>query len=119
MRVWPVLLPLALGACDRAPDPAPGVVFADAVIALPDDPVDLPPGPGKQAVAENCTACHSPSTMFQQPSISREKWLSIVGKMIEVYKAPVDKAAIPDIVDYLVAVQERQAAEAGAPATNP
>lgn len=98
------LLPLALllAACERAPT----VTFADASIILPDDPLDLPPGPGVDAVIANCTACHSPSTMLQQPRMSREKWEATVTKMRETYKAPLDDAAIPAIVDYLVDVQE-------------
>ena len=96
----------ALAACDSAPK----VAFADASITLPDDPLDLPEGPGRDAVLENCTACHSPSTMLQQPKVSREKWESIVGKMRTLYKAPVDEAAVPAIVDYMVHVQAAQPA---------
>lgn len=97
----PALAILALTACDRTPQ----VRFTDASITLPDDPLDLPALPGRDAVIANCTACHSPSTMLQQPRISREKWQGVVAKMVEVYKAPVDEAAIPAIVDYMVAVQ--------------
>ena len=102
-----ILLALALTACDSAPL----VTFADASITLPDDPLDLPEGPGREAVIANCTACHSPSTMLQQPKVSTEKWDSIARKMIEVYKAPVDEAAIPAITAYMVQVQAQQAAD--------
>jgi hypothetical protein len=106
MRAFAILASLALLAgCDRAPD----VVFEDASITLPDDPLDLPDLPGRDAVIANCTACHSPSTMLQQPQVSREKWESQVKKMVEIYKAPVDPAAVPQIVDYMVAVQAQQA----------
>lgn len=102
MRAAAILLAaLLLTGCERAPE----VTFADASITLPDDPLDLPDLPGRDAVIANCTACHSPSTMLQQPKIPREKWESQVTKMIEVYKAPIDEAAIPAIVDYMVAVQ--------------
>lgn len=103
MRVAALMLALALAACDSGPK----VAFANANVTLPDDPVDLPEGPGRDAVIENCTACHSPSTMLQQPKVPREKWESIVGKMKKLYKAPVDEAAVPAIVDYMVAVQAR------------
>jgi hypothetical protein len=96
-----LLLALAVTGCERPP----AVTFADASINLPEDPLDLPEGPGRQAVVENCTACHSPSTMLQQPRVSREKWEGIARKMIEVYKAPAEEAAIPAIADYMVAVQ--------------
>ena len=95
------VLALALAGCESQPQ----VTFTDVSVTLPDDPIDLPEGPGRQAVLENCTACHSPSTLLQQPRVSREKWESIATKMIEVYKAPVDEDAIPAIAGYMVAVQ--------------
>lgn len=111
MKRLSIILGMLLTGCDRTPE----VTFADVAITLPNDPMELPPGSGMRAVVENCTACHSPSTMLQQPRVSREKWQSIVGKMIEVYKAPVDQQAIPEIVDYLVAVQSEQAEAAKRP----
>ena len=113
MKHWAIIVAVLLAGCDSRPD----VVFADAAIILPDDPAELPPGPGLQAVVENCTACHSPSTMLQQPQVPRAKWESIIGKMIETYKAPVDEKAIPDIVDYFVAVQTAQVANPGGSAS--
>lgn len=98
-----LILALALAGCDSAPK----AVFADASITLPDDPIELPEGPGRDAVLANCTACHSPSTMLQQPKVSKEKWESIVGKMKKLYKAPIDDAAAAEVVDYMVAVQAR------------
>ena len=107
MRAAVLLLALALAGCDSGPK----VAFADASITLPEDPLDLPQGPGRDAVIENCTACHSPSTMLQQPRVSREKWESIVGKMRKLYKAPIDDAAVPAIVDYMVHVQSQPEAK--------
>ena len=109
MRAAVLTIAVLLAGCDTPPD----VTFSDAAITLPDEPLELPPGPGMAALAENCTACHSPSMMFQQPPLPRDKWEGIVTKMIEVYKAPVDPAAAPRIVDYLMARQAAQA-EAGA-----
>ena len=95
-------LPLLLAGCERTPE----VTFADVSITLPDDPVPLPPGPGMETVAENCTACHSPAMMLQQPRLPRAKWEGLVDKMITVYKAPVDPANTQVIVDYLMAMQD-------------
>jgi len=106
MRRSLILFALVLAGCDRAPE----VTFADAAITLPDDPLDLPPGAGREAVIANCTACHSPSMMLQQPRISRETWESIVDKMVTVYKAPVDEAAIPAIIGYLTLMQDQTSA---------
>ena len=109
MKAFAILPALALLAgCNSAPD----VTFDDVAITLPEDPIDLPDLPdlpGRDAVVANCTACHSPSTMLQQPQVSREKWESQVKKMVETYKAPVDPDAIPAIIDYMVAVQAQQA----------
>lgn len=110
MRALALLVMLALAGCERAPE----IAFADASITLPDDPLDLPPGPGAEAVIANCTACHSPSTMLQQPRMAREKWLATITKMRETYKAPIDEAAIPVIVDYLMTAQEAEAAREAA-----
>ena len=115
MRYALILAPLLLAGCEAAPQ----VAFADASITLPDDPLDLPPGPGLQAVVENCTACHSPSTMLQQPEVKRKKWESIIGKMAEVYKAPIDQSAVPEIVDYLMAAQAARPPERSAPDVAP
>ncbi|MFN3864542.1 MAG: cytochrome c [Erythrobacter sp.] len=106
MRRAVLLAALALLAgCERAPQ----VTFADAAITLPEDPAVLPDLPGREAVIAHCTACHSPSMMLQQPEIPRKKWESIVAKMAEVYKAPIDQRAVPEIVDYLIAAQDAQA----------
>lgn len=112
MRHLAIILPaLLITGCDRQPD----VTFADASITLPDDPLALPDLPGRDAVIANCTACHSPSTMLQQPRIPAAKWESIICKMVEVYKAPIDQAAVPAIVQYMVAAQAAEAeAEASA-----
>jgi hypothetical protein len=116
MRRVAALAALALLAgCDRAPQ----VTFADAAITLPADPAVLPDLPGRDAVIAQCTACHSPSMMLQQPTIPRAKWESIVGKMSEVYKAPIDQAAVPQIVDYLMAAQAARPAEQSAPDVAP
>lgn len=103
MKKFAILPVLLLAACDGAPK----VAFEDASITLPEDPVVLPEGPGRNAVLENCSACHSPSMLMQQPKVPRAKWEAIVGKMRKVYKAPVDDAAAAQVVDYMLAVQAR------------
>lgn len=101
IAIFPALLLLA--ACDSAPK----VAFADASVTLPDEPVALPEGPGREAVLGNCSACHSPSMLMQQPKVPRAKWEAIVAKMRKVYKAPIDDAAAGQVVDYMLAVQAR------------
>jgi hypothetical protein len=71
----------------------------------PPDTVVLKPSPlpGYQKAMANCTSCHSAEYMQYQPSTaSRKYWDAMVHRMKSVFKAPVEDADMPDIVDYLV-----------------
>jgi cytochrome c5 len=59
------------------------------------------PGPGSDAINNNCLACHSADHVLNQPSLSREAWQEVVNKMITAYKAPVSPDDAKAIVDYL------------------
>jgi len=59
-------------------------------------------GPGADLVNNNCLACHSAGMVLTQPRLSRAAWQAEVEKMQKTYKAPVDAADVPAIVDYLV-----------------
>lgn len=87
---------LALSACqDRAPE------FSAVSIALPDDDVLFPDGPGVDAVTANCSACHSADMILNQPRPTRAQWQSLIGKMRSVHKATIDPAAEAAVLDYL------------------
>lgn len=98
-----VLLLLALAGCQQAD----AFAFQNVSVTLPDDTTALPPGPNVDIVTQNCTACHSPSMILTQPRLTRAAWEGEVAKMIKVYKAPVEADAVPAIVEYLVATNER------------
>ena len=77
--------------------------------------VDLPPGdsmfPGgaaADAINNNCLACHSADMVLNQPALPKATWEAEVHKMINVYKAPVDDADVPAIVDYLASMKSAQ-----------
>jgi hypothetical protein len=58
------------------------------------------PGYGKAQAA--CVSCHSAEYMaYQPPSAARPYWEAMVKRMKVVFKAPLDDADIPVIVDYL------------------
>jgi sulfite dehydrogenase (cytochrome) subunit B len=72
-------------------------------IELPPDGVQMKasnlPGYTKAAV---CAACHSAEYMQYQPATAaRPYWEAMVKRMKLVFKAPINDADIPDIVDYL------------------
>jgi hypothetical protein len=73
-------------------------------IVLPPDGVQLKASslPGYAKAQAICAACHSAEYMqFQPPSAARPYWDAMVKRMKVVFKAPVDDADIPLIVDYL------------------
>ena len=86
--------------------PAPSTVSANG-ITLRSVNVDNPDsdrmfeGPGAEVVNNNCLACHSAGMVLTQPRLSRVAWQAEVEKMRNTYKAPVDAADVPAIVDYL------------------
>ena len=72
---------------------------------LPPDGVQLSasPLPGYAKAAKGCVACHSAEYMlYQPPTAPRPYWDAMVKRMKTVFKAPLDDAEMPDIVDYLV-----------------
>ncbi len=86
---------------------AMSVMGASAVtksIELPPDGIvwkasDLP---GYAKVQANCVACHSAEYgQYQPPNASRAYWDAMVKRMKLVFKAPIDDADMPAIVDYL------------------
>jgi mono/diheme cytochrome c family protein len=73
-------------------------------IVLPPDGVQLKPSPlpGYVKAQGNCVACHSAEYMlYQPPTAPRAYWDTMVKRMKAVFKAPLNDADIPEIVDYL------------------
>jgi hypothetical protein len=70
-------------------------------VDLPDSNRMFPPGPGSDAINNNCLACHSAGMVLNQPELSKQAWAAEVNKMINIYKAPVAAEDVGPIVDYL------------------
>ena len=73
-------------------------------IVLPPDSAMLTasPLPGYAKAQANCGACHSAEYMlYQPPTAPRPYWEAMVKRMKVVFKAPIDDADMPAIVDYL------------------
>jgi len=74
-------------------------------ITLPPDGMQLKesPLPGFAKAQASCVACHSAEYMrYQPPTAARPYWDAMVKRMKVVFKAPIDDADMPVIVDYLV-----------------
>ena len=84
------------------------VAFATPVTAktiqLPPDGVQLKASalPGYAKAQAICTACHSAEYMLYQPlTAPRPYWEAMVKRMKAVFKAPIEDADMPAIIDYL------------------
>jgi hypothetical protein len=97
--------------CDRAdagasrrvasrPNQCDRVTLRSVAVDLPDRGVTFP-GPGSDAVNNNCLTCHSAGMVLNQPEMSRTVWQGEVEKMIGTYKAPIAQGDVGAIVDYL------------------
>jgi hypothetical protein len=76
---------------------------AGSACAAEESQTVLKPGAGRDTVANNCMTCHSLDYIeMNSPFLDRKGWEGEVSKMITAYKAPVDQAKVPEIVDYLV-----------------
>ena len=78
---------------------------------LPADSAELRPSPlpGYAKAQAQCTACHSAEYMlYQPPNAGRPYWDAMTKRMKAVFKAPIDDADIPVIVDYLTATYGTQ-----------
>jgi cytochrome c5 len=93
-----VLVPLAARA-------AAPLELKSVMVDLPDSNRTFPPGPGSDAVTNNCLACHSAGMVLNQPTLSKAAWAAEVNKMITAYKAPVAPEDVGAIVDYLTGLQ--------------
>ena len=77
-----------------------GVTLHSVSIDLPDS-VRMFPGPGADAINNNCLACHSAGMVLNQPVLTKSAWQAMVTKMIQNYKAPVSEEDVAAVVDYL------------------
>lgn len=78
-------------------------------ITLPEETTAFKPGPNREVVMNNCTACHSSDYVQTQPrgaKFSKDFWTAEVNKMVKVYGAPIEDADIPKIVEYLTATYQ-------------
>ena len=83
---------------------AAGTLANAKTIELPPDGAQLKVSalPGYVAAKANCVACHSAEYMlYQPPTAPRPYWDAMVKRMKAVFKAPINDADMPAIIDYL------------------
>ena len=79
----------------------PALVQQLPAMDLPSGDSMFPGGTAADAINNNCLACHSADMVLNQPSLPKATWDAEVHKMINVYRARIDDADVPAIVDYL------------------
>ena len=92
-------------AAALAAEPALAATAMPVTYDMPEETLELAPGPGREAAAV-CAACHSVDYIATQPRGLRDPaafWTAEVAKMRHSYGAPIEAADMPAIVDYLVA----------------
>jgi mono/diheme cytochrome c family protein len=98
--------PFQIAACLLATTLVTSPAFAvTKSIQLPPDGAQLKisPLPGFDKALHNCVACHSAEYMlYQPPTSARPYWDTMVKRMKTVFKAPIEDADIPILVDYMV-----------------
>lgn len=72
------------------------------VVQFPAETAQLKPGPGLEAVRNNCMTCHSVDYIYMQPPLTREQWLGEVTKMKKAMGAPIPDGEVDTIVQYLM-----------------
>jgi mono/diheme cytochrome c family protein len=75
-------------------------------ITLPRYQPNLPPGPGREAFATCCLACHTDRYISTQPPFSAAKWEAEVHKMVKTYGAYVTDEQVPEVVKYVIFLQK-------------
>jgi hypothetical protein len=76
-------------------------VIKSTTVDLPSDGGMFPGGASADAINNNCLACHSTEMVLNQPALPKATWEAEVRKMIAVYRAPIEEADVPAIVNYL------------------
>lgn len=104
-KTYPLLL-LAVAISIPMPGQAePAVMLKSLSVTLPETSATFPPGPGVDAVNNNCLSCHSVEMVMNQPVLPKAGWEAEVAKMRNAFKAPIADADVPPIVDYLTATK--------------
>jgi cytochrome c5 len=106
---WKLPLLLVVTALLAAPvwrqaEPA-AIVLNSLNVTLPKTTATFPPGPGVEAVDNNCLSCHSVEMVMNQPALPEAAWQAEVAKMRNVFKARIAESDVPAIVHYLTVIK--------------
>jgi hypothetical protein len=78
-----------------------GITLRSVNLSFPSSDRSFPGGAAADAITANCTACHSPGMVLEQPTLTASQWQAEVNHMRNDFKAPVADADVPAILAYL------------------
>lgn len=78
-----------------------GITLRSLSVEFPSSDRGFPGRAAAQAITDNCTACHSPGMVLNQPALTPVRWQAEVNHMRTEFKAPIAAADVPAIVAYL------------------
>lgn len=91
---------------------AASVTLNSQTLTLPADITSFPGGSANDVLMANCTGCHSPEMILNQPKLAADKWQGLIDKMRKAYHAPVAPADDARIIAALTALPpQREAAK--------
>jgi mono/diheme cytochrome c family protein len=88
---------------------ADGVTLSSQTLTLPEEKVAFAPGAGGELLTLNCTACHSPEMILNQPRLAADKWQATIAKMRKTFHASIDPADDSRLVAALTALPAQHA----------
>jgi mono/diheme cytochrome c family protein len=91
---------------------AAGVTLNSQTLTLPADQIAFPAGSGNAVLVTNCTGCHSPEMILNQPQLAGDKWQATIDKMRKAYHAPIAPGDDAKIIAALMALPPQRAAPA-------
>ncbi len=83
---------------------AAGVTLTSQTLALPDEKIAFAAGAEGEVLTVNCTACHSPEMILNQPRLAADKWQATIDKMRKAYHATIDPADDAKLIAALTAL---------------
>lgn len=88
---------------------AAGVTLTTQSLTLPDEKVAFAGSPEGELLTVNCTACHSPEMILNQPHLAADKWQATIDKMRKAYHASIDPADDARLIAALTALPPQRA----------
>jgi hypothetical protein len=88
---------------------AAGITLTSQTLALPEEKIAFAPGSDGELLTVNCTACHSPEMILNQPRLAADKWQATIDKMRKAYHATIAPGDDARLIAALTALPTQRA----------